>query len=75
MFLALASAVREENALMSYGFSFPKACGGIGDLSLHFSFCQPCMKFRAVVPARLPIGTQAYRQGWCCRSHSGLDEG
>ena len=29
-FLALASAVREENALMSYGFLFPKACGGVG---------------------------------------------
>ena len=29
-FLALASALREENALMSYGFLLPKACGGVG---------------------------------------------
>ena len=47
-FLALASALRVENALMSYGF-FPNACGGVGGLS--FSFCQPCLVFRAVVPA------------------------
>ena len=56
-------------------FCFPKACGGVGSLSLPFSFCQPCMIFRAVVPAWLPVGTTAYRQGWCCRSRSRLDEG
>ena len=39
-FLALASAVREENALMSYGFLFPKACGGVGRHWLPFSFRQ-----------------------------------
>ena len=26
----MSEALREENALMSYGFLFPKACGGVG---------------------------------------------
>ncbi|WP_195298359.1 hypothetical protein [Phocaeicola dorei] len=60
-------------------FRSPKACGGVGgDVGGHwspFSFRQPFMIFRAVVPSRLPVGTWAYRQGWCCRSHSGLDKG
>lgn len=56
-------------------FCSPKACGGVGSLFLPFSFCQPCMTFRAVVPTWLPAGTTAYRQGGCYHFHSGLVEG
>lgn len=34
---SMSEAVREENALMSYGFLFPKACGGVGgDVGEHW---------------------------------------
>jgi hypothetical protein len=34
----MSEAVREENALMSYGFLFPKACGGVGGCRVLFFF-------------------------------------
>ena len=51
VFLAGASVVREENALMSYGFLSPKACGDVGSSFLPFFFRQPHMAFLTAVPA------------------------
>ena len=59
-------------------FCSPKSCGGVGGDGggywLPFSFCQPCVIFRAIVPAWWYLRTWAYMQRWCYRFHSGLDE-
>ena len=78
-FLAWASALREENALMSYGFLFPKACGGVGgDVGVHwlpFSFCQRCRFSLVGRQTGSPSGQPADGDIHLCCFSGRLDEG
>lgn len=75
----MSEAVREENGLMSYGFLFPKACGGVGDevggYRSPFSFRQRCSFSLVGRQDGSPSDQPADGGGHLCCFPGGLDEG